>query len=380
MELISLAMSGVQGFFTVIVPFLLVLTVIVFVHEMGHFLVARWCGVKVDIFAVGFGRRIASFIDKKGTRWQIGWVPLGGFVKFAGDMSAASAPDRDALAKMSEAETETSFHAKSVSQRAAVVAGGPLANFILAIAIWAALVMIVGRVVTAPVVDQIRADSPAEAAGFVVGDTIKKIDNSEIESFHDLQQIVSGSGGTELSFVVDRNGKLVSLKATPKLSEVTDGLGNKIRIGVLGITRNVQNDRVIEKLGPIDALGYGFKQTWFVIDRTFSYLRNVFAGRERADQIGGPIRIAQVTGQVAAISLVAVLNLAAVLSVSIGLINLFPVPMLDGGHLLYYAIEAVRGKPLSERIQDYGMRVGLALVVMLMLFATYNDIRHLSIF
>ena len=380
MDLLSLSTSGLQGFFTVIVPFLVVLTVIVFVHEMGHFLVARWCGVKVDIFAVGFGRRIASFVDKKGTRWQIGWIPLGGFVKFAGDMSASSAPDREALAHMSDEESETAFHKKSVAQRAAVVAGGPLANFILAIAIFAALVMIVGRVVTAPIVDQVRPDSPAEAAGFAVGDTIKKIGSSEIESFNDLQQIVSGSGGKELSFVVDRKGQLVTLQATPELREVTDGLGNKIRIGVLGITRNVQNDRVIEKLGPMDALGYGFSQTWFVIDRTFSYLGNVFAGREKADQIGGPIRIAQVTGQVAAISLVAVLNLAAVLSVSIGLINLFPVPMLDGGHLLYYAIEAVRGKPLSERIQDYGMRVGLALVVMLMLFATYNDIRHLSIF
>ncbi len=364
----------------VIVPFLVVLTIIVFVHEMGHFLVARWCGVKIDVFAVGFGRRIASFVDKKGTRWQIGWIPLGGFVKFAGDMSASSAPDREALAQMSSEESETAFHKKSVGQRAAVVAGGPLANFLLAILIFAGIVMVVGRVVTAPLVDQIRPDSPAAIAGFQVGDNIKKIGSSNIESFNDLQRIVSGSGGIELTFVVDRGGKPVTLKATPELREIEDGLGNKVRIGILGITRNTQNDRVVEKLGPIAALGYGVEQSWFVIDRTFGYLRNVFAGREKADQIGGPIRIAQITGQVASVSLVALLNLAAVLSVSIGLINLFPVPMLDGGHLLYYAIEAVRGKPLSERMQDYGMRVGLALVVMLMLFATYNDIRHLSIF
>lgn len=380
MDFLSLSAGGLQGFLTFVVPFLVVLTIIVFVHEMGHFLVARWCGVKIDVFAVGFGRRIASFVDKKGTRWQIGWIPLGGFVKFAGDMSASSAPDREALAGMSEEESETAFHKKSVAQRAAVVAGGPLANFLLAILIFAGIVMVVGRVVTAPLVDQIRPDSPAAIAGFQVGDNIKKIGSSNIESFNDLQRIVSGSGGTELTFEVDRGGKLVTLKATPELREIEDGLGNKVRIGILGITRNTQNDRVVEKLGPIAALGYGVEQSWFVIDRTFGYLKNVFAGREKADQIGGPIRIAQITGQVASVSLIALLNLAAVLSVSIGLINLFPVPMLDGGHLLYYAIEAVRGKPLSERMQDYGMRVGLALVVMLMLFATYNDIRHLSIF
>lgn len=380
MDFLSLSMGGIQGFFTVIVPFLVVLTLIVFVHEMGHFLIARWCGVKVDVFAVGFGRRIASFVDKKGTRWQIGWIPLGGFVKFAGDMSASSAPDREALADMSAEESETAFHKKSVGQRAAVVAGGPLANFLLAIVIFAAIVMVVGRVVTAPIVDQVRPNSPAAAAGFAVGDNIKKIGSSEIVSFNDLQRIVSGSGGKELEFVVERKGELVSLRATPEMREVQDGLGNKIRIGVLGITRNVQNDRVVEKLGPIAALKHGVDQSWFVVERTFGYLGNVFAGREKADQIGGPIRIAQITGQVASVSITALLNLAAVLSVSIGLINLFPVPMLDGGHLLYYAIEAVRGKPLSERMQDYGMRVGLALVVMLMLFATYNDIRHLSIF
>ena len=380
MDFLSLSAGGLQGALMFVVPFLVVLTIIVFVHEMGHFLVARWCGVKIDVFAVGFGRRIASFVDKKGTRWQIGWIPLGGFVKFAGDMSASSAPDREALAEMSEEESETAFHKKSVAQRAAVVAGGPLANFLLAILIFAGIVMVVGRVVTAPLVDQVRPNSPAAVAGFQVGDNIKKIGSSEIESFNDLQRIVSGSGGIELTFVVDRAGKLVTLKATPQLREIQDGLGNKVRIGILGITRNTQNDRVVEKLGPIAALGYGVEQSWFVVDRTFAYLRNVFAGREKADQIGGPIRIAQITGQVASVSLVALLNLAAVLSVSIGLINLFPVPMLDGGHLLYYAIEAVRGKPLSERMQDYGMRVGLALVVMLMLFATYNDIRHLSIF
>ncbi len=373
-------MEFLSSFASIAIPFLLVLTVIVFIHEMGHFLVARWCGVKVDVFAVGFGRRIASFVDRKGTRWQFGWIPLGGYVKFAGDMSAASAPDREALNNMSEEEGEWAFHKKTVGQRAAVVAGGPAANFLLSIIIFALTVMIIGRVVTAPVVDRIRPDSPAAVAGFMVGDTIRTVGGSVIESFSDLQRIVSTNGGNELAITVDRKGAIVSLKATPKVQEVDDGLGNKIRIGILGISRNVQNDRVVEKFGPIKALVYGVEQTWFIVDRTFAYLGNVIGGKEKADQIGGPIRIAQVTGQVASISFTALLNLAAVLSVSIGLINLFPVPMLDGGHLLYYAIEAVRGKPLSARIQEYGLRVGLALVMTLMLFATFNDLKHLSIF
>ncbi len=380
MEFLSLSAGGIQGFLSYLVPFLLVLTVIVFVHEMGHFLVARWCGVKVDVFAVGFGRRLASFVDKKGTRWQIGWIPLGGYVKFAGDMSAASAPDRDELASMEKDEAEGAFHNKSVAQRAAIVFGGPAANFILSIAIFALTVMLVGRVVTAPIIDDIRPDSAAAVADFKVGDLIKKVDGKEIESFSDLQRIVSINGGVELNFVVERKGQLLKLKATPRTQEINDGLGNKIRAGILGITRNAQNDRVVEKFGPIKALGYGVEQTWFIVDRTFAYLGNVIGGREKADQIGGPIRIAQVTGQVASISFTALINLAAVLSVSIGLINLFPVPMLDGGHLMYYAIEAVRGRPLSARAQDYGLRVGLALVMMLMLFATFNDLRHLSIF
>ncbi|MEM7427568.1 MAG: RIP metalloprotease RseP [Pseudomonadota bacterium] len=380
MEFLSLSAGGIQGFLSYLIPFLLVLTVIVFVHEMGHFLVARWCGVKVDVFAVGFGRRLASFVDRKGTRWQIGWIPLGGYVKFAGDMSAASSPDREALSNMNENEADGAFHNKSVAQRAAIVAGGPAANFLLSIVIFALTVMLVGRVVTAPIIDDIRPDSAAAVAEFKVGDLIKKVDGKDIESFSDLQRIVSINGGVELDFVVERNGGLVNLKATPRVQEIDDGLGNKIRAGILGITRNAQNDRVVEKYGPVKALGYGVEQTWFIIDRTFAYLGNVIGGREKADQIGGPIRIAQVTGQVASISFTALINLAAVLSVSIGLINLFPVPMLDGGHLMYYAIEAVRGKPLSARAQDYGLRVGLALVMMLMLFATFNDLRHLSIF
>ncbi len=358
-----------------ILPFLCVLTVIVFVHEMGHFLVARWCGVKVDAFSVGFGREIAGFTDSKGTRWKIGWLPLGGYVKFAGDMSAASTPDRGALEEMSAADQANSFHRKSLAQRAAVVAAGPIANFLLSISIFAFIVMVIGRVVTLPMVDDIKPGSAAADAGFQVGDVVKSIDGEKIEDFSDLQRIVAVSSGSSLKFVVERKGSEVSLDATPKYQEVDDGFGNKVNRALLGISRKRRNDAVAEKYGPVRAVGYGVEQTWFIASSTLKYLYGVVAGREDASQLGGPIRIAEMSGQVATYGFIALMNFAALLSVSIGLINLFPIPMLDGGHLLYYGIEAVLGKPLSAKIQDFGFRVGLALVLLLMLFATYNDIR-----
>jgi regulator of sigma E protease len=358
-----------------VLPFVFVLTVIVFVHEMGHFLVARWCGVKVDTFAVGFGQEIAGFTDTKGTRWKIGWIPLGGYVKFAGDMSAASTPDRGALENMAPAEQADTFHRKSLGQRAAVVAAGPIANFLLAIAIFALTVMVIGRTITLPMVDDIKPGSAAADAGFQVGDLVKSIDGAKVTDFSDLQRIVAVSSGSTLKFVVERRGAQVTLDATPKYQEIDDGFGNKVRRALLGISRKTRNDGVREKYGPVRAVGYGVEQTWFIVTSTFSYLYGVIAGREDASQLGGPIRIAEMSGQVAAYGFTALMNWAALLSVSIGLINLFPIPMLDGGHLLYYGIEAVRGKPLSAKIQDFGFRVGLALVLLLMLFATYNDIR-----
>ena len=380
MDLIADFSGGIGAFLSYAVPFLFVLTVIVFFHELGHFLVARWCGVRVEVFSVGFGPEIFGYTDRRGTRWKFSWVPLGGYVKFFGDEGVASTPDRDGLRELDSRSIEESFHHKPVGKRAAVVAAGPIANFILAIVIFALIFMFVGRHVTTARVDDIQAGSAAEAAGFMIGDVVKRIDGEAIESFSEMQRIVSISAGETLQIEVERDGKLVTLTAVPKEQEITDRFGNTHRVGLLGITRNFEGDVTVERYGPLTALWMGVEETWFVVDRTMVYLYGVVMGYQAADQLGGPLRIAQVSGQVATVSLTALVNLAAVLSVSIGLMNLFPIPMLDGGHLLYYLIEAIRGKPLSETVQDIGFRLGLALVLMLTLFATWNDLVHLEIF
>jgi len=380
----SLDMVGGIGAFSshlvgYVVPFLFVLTIVVFFHELGHFLVARWCGVKVLAFSIGFGPEIVGFNDRYGTRWKIAAVPLGGYVKFFGDENAASVPDREAAAEMSEAEKKVSFIHQAVGPRAAVVVAGPVANFILAIAIFAAVFMTVGKQTTSARVDAVQPNSAAQAAGFLPGDLVVAIDGEKIDNFADMQRIVSISAGETLNIEVERVGVHLTLKATPQLRELKDAFGNTHRLGVLGISRSMApGDIKTEKMGPLKAVAEGARETWFVVDRTLAYIGGVFTGREAADQLGGPIRIAQVSGEVATVGFVALIHLSAVLSVSIGLLNLFPIPLLDGGHLLFYAIEAIRGRPLSERAQEVGFRIGLAIVVMLMIFATFNDILHLA--
>ena len=368
--------GGLIGY---VVPFLFVLTVVVFFHELGHFLMARLCGIKVLVFSIGFGPEIAGFNDRYGTRWKISAVPLGGYVKFFGDDNAASVPDQAAAASMSDADRKDSFMFQPVPSRAAVVAAGPIANFVLAIAIFAAIFMTVGKQTTSARVDTVQPASAAEAAGFKPGDLVTAINGEKIESFSDMQRIVSISANETLSIDVDRGGAPVTLKAIPQLKELKDNFGNVHRLGVLGISRSMSpGDIKTEKAGPLRAIVMGAQETWFVVDRTLAYIGGVFVGREAADQLGGPIRIAQVSGQVATAGFTALIHLTAVLSVSIGLLNLFPIPLLDGGHLLFYAIETIRGRPLSERAQEVGFRIGLAVVVMLMIFATFNDILRLA--
>jgi len=371
------AMShGVVGY---VIPFLFVLTIVVFFHELGHFLVARWAGVKVLTFSVGFGPELFGFNDRHGTRWKLSAIPLGGYVKFFGDESEASTPAQATLAAMTESERTKSFHHKSVGARAAIVAAGPIANFILAIVIFASLFMFFGKPSATARVDAIQPGSAAEAAGFKSGDIVVAINGDKITSFSDMQRIVSIGAGSPMKFTVERGGATVELTGTPELREVKDNFGNVHRMGVMGISRSSSpSDVVTQRVDPATAVVLGVKETWFVVDRTLSYIGGIFVGREAADQLGGPIRIAQISGQVATIGISALIHLTAVLSISIGLLNLFPVPLLDGGHLLFYAFEAVRGRPLSERAQEMGFRVGLALVLMLMLFATYNDILHLA--
>lgn len=374
------AFFGFGGsFLSYLIPFLFVLTIVVFFHELGHFWVARRCGVKIEAFSIGFGPELFGFNDRHGTRWKLSAVPLGGYVRFHGDESAASTPDTAALAKMDEAEKRVAFFHQPVSKRAAIVAAGPIANFILAIVIFSLVFMIFGRQVTTARVDNIQPGSAAAEAGFQPGDLVLSIDGRKIENFGDMQRIVSASPGVTLNVIVDRDGREVSLQATPKLQEFKDNFGNTHRVGMLGISRSTtREDIVTERFGPLTAVQLGVAETWFVLERTLSYVGGLITGREATDQLGGPIRIAQISGQVAGVSFAALLHLTAVLSISIGLLNLFPIPLLDGGHLVFYAIEAIRGKPLSERAQEYGFRLGLALVLMLMLFATWNDILHLT--
>jgi regulator of sigma E protease len=368
-----------HGLIGYVIPFLFVLTIVVFFHELGHFLVARWAGVKVLTFSLGFGPELAGFNDRHGTRWKISAVPLGGYVKFLGDESEASTPSSEALANMTEEERAGSFHHKKVGPRAAIVAAGPIANFILAIVIFTGLFTFFGKPNMSARVDKIEAGSAAATAGFQVGDVVTAIDNQPIENFSDMQRIVSIRAGEKLSFTIKRGDSVVQLQGTPELKEQKDPFGNVHRLGVLGITRASQpGDVTTERVNPAEAMWLGVKETWFVIDRTLAYIGGVFTGREAADQVGGPLRIAQISGQVATIGLAALIHLAAVLSISIGLLNLFPVPLLDGGHLLFYAVEFIRGRPLSDRAQEMGFRIGLALVLMLMVFATYNDILHLA--
>ena len=368
--------GGVVGY---LVPFLFVLSLVVFFHELGHFLVARWCGVRILVFSIGFGPEIVGFNDRYGTRWKIAAIPLGGYVKFFGDENAASMPDPERLAGMDDAEKSQSFVFQPVAKRAAIVVAGPMANFLLAIVIFAGIFMLYGKQSMTARVDSVQPDSAAAAAGFQPGDLVVAINGSAIGDFADMQRVVSESAGEPLTIAVDRKGTQLVLKATPALKEIKDNFGNVHRIGILGITRSTAaEDLKFQPVPPPQALWMGVQETWFVIDRTLSYIGGVVVGREAADQLGGPIRIAQMSGQVATAGFVALIHLAAVLSVSIGLLNLFPIPLLDGGHLLFYSIEALRGRPLSERAQEVGFRIGLAIVLMLMIFATFNDIVHLA--
>lgn len=357
-----------------LVPFLFVLTIVVFFHELGHYLVGRWCGIGAKVFSVGFGPELVGFTDRRGTRWRLSAIPLGGYVKFVGDMNAASAsatPDET----LTDAELAQAFHTKSVWRRAATVFAGPAANFLLAIVIFAAVAFVYGRQIADPVVAEVRAGSVAEKAGFQPGDVFVSLDGNPVETFSDVQRYVAPRADTPIEAVMRRGESEYQVTLVPERLSVTDRFGNAMEQGVIGVLNNEQMGRYRQRdFGPAEALWLGVEETGYVIARTGGYIAGIFTGREKADQIGGPIRVAQVSGQVATLGFAALLNLAALLSVSIGLLNLLPVPVLDGGHLMFYAYEAVRGRPLGENAMEYGYRIGFALILGLMVFATWNDI------
>lgn len=375
MELLLGSGSFVTG---TLIPFLFVLTIVVFFHELGHFLVARWCGVGIKAFSVGFGPELLGFTDRHGTRWKFAAIPLGGYVKFYGDENAASVPDNNAVAAMSEQDRSLAFQLKPLWQRAAVVAAGPFANFLLAIVIFAAIFLTLGERVTPPTVDEVQANSAAERAGLVSGDVIMSIDGEPIETFAQLQRTVAFAADRPLDFIIDRGGVDIAVTITPERRELDDGFGNIQRVGVIGVVHDAQaaGFTVIE-YGPLSATGRAIEQTGLVITQSLTYIGRIIIGQESPDQLSGPVRVAKLSGDVATLGFLPLLQLAAIISVSIGMINLFPIPMLDGGHLAFYAVEAVRGRPLSDKTQEIGFRFGLAMVMGLMIFATWNDITTL---
>ncbi len=464
--------------------FVFVITLVVFVHELGHFLAARYFGVRVESFSIGFGRAIVGFTDRHGTYWKVGWLPLGGYVKFWGDDGVSSAPDHEKVDRATAAERAGSFHHKPLYQKAIVALGGPVANFILAIVILASLFLIYGTVAISPQIGAIRADTPAAEAGFQVGDTVLSINGQPITEFEGIVRVVTVANDSALDFRVMRGGQELTIRVTPRAIQKEDVLGNKImdpgigispvrpgevanivpgspaeiaslKVGdiVIGvndlpvqslsdiskamteanarpvkftIVREQQDEKtkksertkldiqltpltvsspdsdpddvvlkaagfgvtvkgspkteILVTLGPIQAFVKAVDTVRFIVVKTLSFIGQLLMGTGDYQQLSGPIGIASVSGQILVyFGIVTLINLAAVLSVSIGLLNLFPIPMLDGGHLLYYGIEAVRGRPLGERAQELGFRIGFALVISLMLFATWNDITKLLV-
>ncbi|WP_199190407.1 RIP metalloprotease RseP [Nitratireductor sp. StC3] len=358
-----------------IVPFLFVLTVVVFVHEMGHYLIGRLCGIGVNAFSIGFGPELIGFTDRHGTRWKLSAVPLGGYVKFVGDMSATSQPDTEEMETLSETDRARAFHLQPVWKRAATVVAGPLFNFLLTIVVFAVMFAAYGRFVSEPVVSEVRAESPADAAGFLPGDRFVSVDGSKVETFADVQRLVSGRAGDELTFVMLREGEEVLLRATPESTEQTDALGNTIKVGIIGVVSSPEagQPRAVE-YGPLEAVGEAVTETGYIIARTGQFLKRFVAGREDRCQLGGPVRIADMAGKAASKGFEWLIQLVALLSVGIGVLNLLPIPPLDGGHLVFYAVEAATGRPVSERVTEAVYRVGLLLVLVFMGFVFWNDI------
>ncbi len=368
--------------FEFIVPFIILIIVVVFVHEYGHYYFARRYGVGVTDFSIGFGKELFGWNDKSGTRWKVCWVPLGGYVKFFGDRNVFSQTDRDEiLKKYDEKDREKLFTLKPLYQRSLIVFGGPLANFILAILIFLMINIFVGKDFTPAMISEVTKNSPAQVAGLKKNDIIISIDDNEVKSILDVSKFITLSTSEFIDFKVSRYDQPIQIKVKPNFVDTEDNLGNKIKKRMVGIQLSPYKNTVNhQKLGPVKALYYSVNEVYFVTISTLKYLGTIITGKGDSSQLGGPIRIAKISGQVAEFGIVPFLSMMAYISISLGLINLFPIPLLDGGHLMFYGIEKILGRPLTQKTQEGFFRIGMFLLLSLMFFATFNDLKDLGLF
>ncbi len=368
--------------FNILIPFLVLILVVVFIHEYGHYYFAKKYGVGVTDFSIGFGKELFGWNDKSGTRWKICLLPLGGYVKFFGDRNVFSQSDQEeVLKKYNEEDQRKLFILKPLYQRSLIVFGGPLANFLLAIVIFASIYMFVGKDFTPAVINEVQKDSPAQVAGIIENDVILEIDGNEVKSILDVSKFISLSTSEFIDFKVSRVDQEILLKVKPNLIDSDDGLGNNVKKRVIGIKLSPYNNKVNHiKLGPAKAIYYSISEVYFVTTSTLKYMGSIIAGSGDSSQLGGPIRIAKITGQVAEIGIIPFLSIMAYISISLGLINLFPIPLLDGGHLMFYAFEKILGRPLSQKTQEGFFRIGMFLLLFLMFFATFNDLKDIGLF
>ena len=368
--------------FEFVLPFILLIVVVVFVHEYGHYYFARRYGVGVTDFSIGFGKELFGWNDKSGTRWKVCWVPLGGYVKFFGDRNVFSQTDRDEiLKKYDEKDREKLFTLKPLYQRSLIVFGGPLANFILAILIFLMINIFVGKDFTPAMISEVTKNSPAQVAGLKKNDIIISIDDNEVKSILDVSKFITLSTSEFIDFKVSRYDQPIQIKVKPNFVDTEDNLGNKIKKRMVGIQLSPYKNTVNhQKLGPVKALYYSVNEVYFVTISTLKYLGTIITGKGDSSQLGGPIRIAKISGQVAEFGIVPFLSMMAYISISLGLINLFPIPLLDGGHLMFYGIEKILGRPLTQKTQEGFFRIGMFLLLSLMFFATFNDLKDLGLF
>ncbi len=365
-----------------LIPFIILITVVVFIHEYGHYYFAKKFGVGITDFSIGFGKEIFGWKDKFGTRWKVCWIPLGGYVKFFGDRNVFSqAEQKDLIEKYTEEDRKKLFILKPLYQRAIIVAAGPMANFILAIIIFTIINLFAGKDLTPAIIDEVQENSPAFFAGIKKNDEILSIDKKKVESVLEVSTFINSSTSESIEFLLLRNSSEISIIVAPKLVDSEDAFGNSVKKRMIGIRLLSANSNFKkEKLGPSKALYYSVKEVWFVTVTSLKYLGQIIVGSGDSSQLGGPIKIAKITGQVAEYGVVPFLSIMAYISISLGMINLFPIPMLDGGHLMFYFFEKVLGRPLSQRTQEGFFRIGMFLLFSLMFFVTFNDLKDLGLF